>query len=396
MWSSYKNPKAIYNLMIESRIRVFREMSVHFQVLQKKVHEFLEEKRLVFSRFFFLNDSQFLDFLTLANTSQDFSTYINTLFVGAQNLYIQPADQVKLQKNEGEAGVEAGAGAVESDQISEEDSILSGEDDNLRDKKSVMTGQQSVENSKMGIEGVNRYQVLGMISQNKELFLFESPVPIDNDNKSIKEVEGFEVSGTGTGNVEQWLLKVEHSMQETMRKQMQYAVKSFATRALDEWVLDYPQQVVVTTLNLVLTNEINDILEERQRQKELADAEGSENENQDEEDAAEDAGGEDQDAKDEAGAEDQSKNAADSQRDAEKKEGADESGLAPPSKKTLKGTAQLKLSAEEQRKRLLSDLFGRDFRADDRFSKAVEQAKDDVRLRRLQQAQANATSPAAA
>jgi hypothetical protein len=88
MWSSYRNPKAIYNLMIESRIRVFREMTVHFQVLQKKVHDFLEEKRLVFSRFFFLNDSQFLEFLTLANTSQDFSTYISTLFVGAQNLYI--------------------------------------------------------------------------------------------------------------------------------------------------------------------------------------------------------------------------------------------------------------------------------------------------------------------
>jgi len=61
----------------------------------------------------------------------------------------------------------------------------------------------------MGIEGVNQYQVLGMISQNKELFLFESPVQIDNDNKAIKEIEGFEVSGTGTGNVEQWLLKVE-------------------------------------------------------------------------------------------------------------------------------------------------------------------------------------------
>jgi dynein heavy chain len=69
MWSSYKNPKAIYNLMIDSRIKVFKEMTVHFQVLQKKVHEFLEEKRLIFSRFFFLNDSQFLEFLTLANTS---------------------------------------------------------------------------------------------------------------------------------------------------------------------------------------------------------------------------------------------------------------------------------------------------------------------------------------
>lgn len=99
MWSSYKNPSAIYNLMIEARMRVFKEMITLFQMLQKKVHEFLEEKRLVFSRFFFLNDSQFLEFLTLANTSQDFSQYINTLFVGAQSLYIQPADQVKLALN---------------------------------------------------------------------------------------------------------------------------------------------------------------------------------------------------------------------------------------------------------------------------------------------------------
>ena len=168
--------------------------------------------------------------------------YINTLFVGAQNLYIQPADQVKLQKNEGLGGLDAGEGAIDNeDQSEEDDSILSGDEDHERDKKSVMTGQQSVENSKMGIEGVNEYQVLGMISQNKELFLFEAPVQIQNDNRMIKEVEGFEVSGTGTGNVEQWLIKVEKSMQDTMQKQMQYAVKSFATRALDEWVLDYPQ-----------------------------------------------------------------------------------------------------------------------------------------------------------
>lgn len=219
--------------------------------------------------------------------------YVNTLFVGAQNLYIQPADQVKLQKNEGASG--GPDDATQSDQISEEeDSILSGDEDPINERKSAM-GQQSVENSKMGIEGVNQYQVLGMISQNKELFLFESPVQIENDNKAIKEIEGYEVSGTGTGNVEQWLLKVEKSMQETMQKQMQYAVKSFATRALDEWVLDYPQQVIMTTLNLVLTNEINDILDERQRQKELEDAEGSENENenQDDDDAIVEEAGDD-------------------------------------------------------------------------------------------------------
>ena len=57
-------------------------------------------------------------------------------------------------------------------------------------------------------------------------------------------------------------------MMESMRKQMQYAIKSFATRSLDEWLLDYPQQVVIATINLVLSNEVNGILEEKQRQKE--------------------------------------------------------------------------------------------------------------------------------
>lgn len=85
---------------------------------------------------------------------------------------------MKLQKNEGAGGLNAGEGVLDNDEISEEDSILSGDEDNINEKKSIMTGQQSVENSKMGIEGVNEYQVLGMISQNKELFLFELPVQI--------------------------------------------------------------------------------------------------------------------------------------------------------------------------------------------------------------------------
>ena len=88
---------------------------------------------------------------------------------------------------------------IAHDHISEEDSILSGDEDHMRGKRGAGV---SVENSKMALEGVNSYQVLGMISQNKELFLFESPVDIENDNKALKEVEGYEISGTGTGNVE--------------------------------------------------------------------------------------------------------------------------------------------------------------------------------------------------
>ena len=60
-----------------------------------------------------------------------------------------------------------------------------------------------------------------MIGQNKELFLFEKSVPMKD-------------------GVEQWLLKVEEAMQETVARQINYAVSSFPKQSLDEWILDYP------------------------------------------------------------------------------------------------------------------------------------------------------------
>lgn len=80
MWSTFKNPTATYNLMIKSRIDVFEKLIKHFSVLQIKVHNFLDQRRRAFPRFFFLTDSQFLEFLTLANSNQDFNEYINVLF----------------------------------------------------------------------------------------------------------------------------------------------------------------------------------------------------------------------------------------------------------------------------------------------------------------------------
>jgi hypothetical protein len=150
---------------------------------------------------------------------------------------------------------------------------------------------------------------------------------------------------------------------------------------LDEWVLDYPQQVVLTTLNLVLTNEINDILEERQRQREIAEAEGSENEDQGLGDDGDEAGDDDADGKEEGGGEEKSKNANDSQRDLEKRDAGDENPT-PAAKKVLKGTAVVKRAAAEERERLLAELFGKDFKADERFRKAMDAAVEDFRQRR--------------
>jgi hypothetical protein len=38
-------------------------------------------------------------------------------------------------------------------------------------------------------------------------------------------------------------------------------VSSFPTKPLDEWVLDYPQQIILTTLHLIFSHEVNEILE---------------------------------------------------------------------------------------------------------------------------------------
>ena len=88
MWSSFRNRKVAYNLLISDRIAVYKRLTEFYLRLQQKSHEYLEQKRTVFTRFFFLNDSQFLDMLMLVNSNQDFSVYVNLLFQGAYNLFM--------------------------------------------------------------------------------------------------------------------------------------------------------------------------------------------------------------------------------------------------------------------------------------------------------------------
>ena len=110
MWSSYRNPSATYNLMIDDRIPTFNTLSAYYLQLQQRVHEYLEEKRLQFTRFFFLNDSQFLDFLMRANSNQDVSAYVSMLFQGAQKFFvtqIKSQEHAKLLARQDSLGLEA-------------------------------------------------------------------------------------------------------------------------------------------------------------------------------------------------------------------------------------------------------------------------------------------------
>lgn len=110
VWSSYRNPKATYNLMIEERVVVFNKLIEYYERLQKMVHDYLEQKRLEFTRFFFLNDSQFLDFLMLVSSNLDFSVYFTLMFRGAHKLFVTQIKQpqhLKLYGREDSLGFEA-------------------------------------------------------------------------------------------------------------------------------------------------------------------------------------------------------------------------------------------------------------------------------------------------
>ena len=78
-------------------------------------------------------------------------------------------------------------------------------------------------------------------------------------------------------------------MQTTVAKMIGYAVSSFPKQSLDEWIIDFPQQTILTTIHLILTHEINEIFSDFKADK-WARGEGSENEEDESEEAEEEDG----------------------------------------------------------------------------------------------------------
>jgi len=63
--------------------------------------------------------------------------------------------------------------------------------------------------------------ILGIVSQNKELFLFDRHIEMSK-------------------RVEHWLLQVENTMKETTKKLLKNAIEKFNSESLEDWVMDYP------------------------------------------------------------------------------------------------------------------------------------------------------------
>ena len=51
------------------------------------------------------------------------------------------------------------------------------------------------------------------------------------------------------------------------------AVATFPKQSLDEWILDYPLQTIMTTIHLILTHEINELFEDLAQQQKVTRSE---------------------------------------------------------------------------------------------------------------------------
>ena len=75
---------------------------------------------------------------------------------------------------------------------------------------------------------------MGMLSRNRELFLFDRQVKMGR-------------------SIENWLVGVEDAMRVSVKKHMKNAILRFANQPIEEWVGDYPQQVAISVIHLVIS-----------------------------------------------------------------------------------------------------------------------------------------------
>ena len=134
----------------------------------------------------------------------------------------------------------------------------------------------------------------------------------------------------------------------------------------------------MTTLNLVLTIEINDHLEKKMSDREAEEA--SDNDDKKDEDGSND---------DEEGATEANKTQEQNttKEGADDKEGsedeADQDAVPTMAGKKNKERIEAKVSPEDQRRKLYDELFGPDFKPDARLSKALENAKREIKQKKL-------------
>ena len=255
MWAAHQSPKALSNLLAPGRLEILSSVLSACEILRKTVKDFLETRRIAYPRFFFFSDSQLLEFLSKVHAGLKFDHCLTAIFPGIQGLYIRksseevydcdpelapfnkfsPAGDELLDpfdfSSEGSKSSSRHSDS-ENEAPPERSALVLEKQKRLRDQHQQPSGDWS---------NAAPSDIFGVVGHNEDVLLLETPVPVH-------------------AGVETWMSELEMEIATTLKKLVSAAISSFPKQSLDEWILDYPIQTILTTITLIITHEITELL----------------------------------------------------------------------------------------------------------------------------------------
>ncbi|KAL4106224.1 hypothetical protein PRIC1_004278 [Phytophthora ramorum] len=194
----------------DGREVVLRDLQVELEICQKALNQYLDGKKDIFPRFYFVSNASLLEILSNGNYPPRIQPHFGNCFDG-----IQSFEFTSVQASTASTG-----------------GSLSG-----RKMSSPLSATQLEE----------RFLTMGMVSKEGEVVQF---------------LDSHLIHGT----VENWFNDLVIVMQDTLRQKIFDAVESSALWGVDcarhTWVFDYPAQVALLGSQIVWTEEVESALEE--------------------------------------------------------------------------------------------------------------------------------------
>ncbi|CAH1788943.1 unnamed protein product, partial [Owenia fusiformis] len=193
-----KVPLALRAATQPGLLETFQNNNALLDQIQKCLEAYLESKRVIFPRFYFLSNDELLEILAQTRNPLAVQPHLRKCFDAIAKL---------------EFGVQAPSSS--------------------HGKDTPVGGEQEVQYTN---------DILAMISP---------------ENEKVSLGKGLKARG----NVEDWLGKVEEAMFSNLRKLVKAAIADFERRERTDWVVSHASQVVLTVAQMVWCREVTEILE---------------------------------------------------------------------------------------------------------------------------------------
>ncbi|XP_037101848.1 dynein heavy chain 6, axonemal [Syngnathus acus] len=194
-----KMPNALKAATQPNLLETFQENNVLLDKIQKCLEDYLESKRVIFPRFYFLSNDELLKILAQTRNPQAVQPHLRKCFDAITHLEF----------------------ALDTEQSN--------------------TGQATLESGEQ--EKVYTKDILNMVSP---------------EGEKVALTKGLKARG----NVEDWLCKVEEAMFNSLRQLSKASIADYQITTREEWVVSgYPSQVVLTISQLMWCRDMEACLE---------------------------------------------------------------------------------------------------------------------------------------